>query len=256
MGSKATVESRKITLTVETEDQRKGEQYSKETNRLGHARNPINPSLRRVPMVGEINPSPRAEAGPGQNCHEGQNGPPEIIDALQAGRDLLNAGTDGTRLFRGVHRRKRQASRQGWLAPVRRKNGFLPPWRCGGTVVVMLAVGRHIEIVRDENPTQGAERFVARPAKHRCERDSLLTHDDSSLGGFGSAIMKSNSHSHSHAMASPLPLQNKKFLRSVRFSAPGRRSSRIVFPLIFTRLHRTKDFIHRLANDSPAISNL
>lgn len=121
-------------------------------------------------MVVEIDPSPSAEAGPGKNYQKGQNRPPEVIDGLQAGRGLLNASADGTRLLSRVHRRERQASRQGGprLAPVGRENGFLPPGSCGGTVVLMmLVIDRHIEVVRDENPTQGAGR-LAGPAEHRC----------------------------------------------------------------------------------------
>ena len=73
----------KIQLTVETKDQGKGEQHSQEADRLRHAANPINPNLRTVPMVVEIDPSPRAEARPCQDGQKGKDGPPDVIDAFQ-----------------------------------------------------------------------------------------------------------------------------------------------------------------------------
>ena len=57
----------KIGLTVEPEDQGKGEQHSQEADRFRHSTNPIDPNLRTVPVIVEIDPSPRAEARPGQD---------------------------------------------------------------------------------------------------------------------------------------------------------------------------------------------
>ena len=105
---------------METEDQGKGEQHSQKADRFRHSPNPIDPNLRTVPVVVEVDPSPRAEARPGKYGQEGQDGPPDVIDALQASRYLLNAGTDDILLFGRMHGLEGQATRQFGLrlAPV------------------------------------------------------------------------------------------------------------------------------------------